>query len=410
MTQHDQPHHNPPPMTITTPQWSAWTRNFVTVALVIIGVLALIVLAPVSRILIVTFLLVFLLYVPSRFVARRTRLNFTGSVVVIYFLLISLLILGLVSFIPNASRTINSVVRDFNTRSTEAIQWLRDFEPGQGMAVVEILGVKIDLDTFVDPLNQLLVSGSVNTSTTSPLSSIDVGQILSSAGGVVGGVLGTVGDVFSIGFLGLFLSFLILLELPKYQDRTMNSIPPTYRREMIILGDKIMKVWNGFFRGQLTLGIIIGLITWLQLTLMGVPNAIVLAVIVALISLIPTIGGIIALVPLGLVPLLQGSTVFTEMQNGTFALLVVGVNLVISQFIWNVVAPKIMGDAVSLPLPVIIVGIIIGTAVGGILGAFLIVPILGSLRVVLLYIIHKINQREPFPGEHAPEITELSQL
>lgn len=394
----------------STPQWSAWMRQFVTVALVIASVLALIVLAPVSRILITTFLLVFVLYVPARFVARRTALNFTGSVVVLYIIIIGLTTIFLLNFIPSASRTVNSIVRDFNTRSTEAIQWLRDFKPGEEMAVVEVLGVRVDLDSFIEPLNQILVSGSVDTSAGSAFSGIDVGQVVSSAGSVVGGVLGTVGDVFSTGFLALFLAFLILIELPKYQGNVMHAIPTPYKREMYILMDRIMKVWNGFFRGQLTLGVIIGFITWLQLVLMGVPNPVGLAVIVALISLIPTIGGIIALVPLGLVPLLQGSTVFTQMQTGTFALLVVGVNLVISQFIWNVVAPKIMGDAVSLPLPVIIVGIIIGTAVGGVLGAFLIVPILGSLRVVLLYIIHKINQQEPFPGEYAPEITELSQL
>ncbi len=407
-TEQQSPTH-PPPVESPTPQWSAWTRQFVTIALVIIGVFALIVLAPVSRVLITTFLLVFLLYVPARFVARRTSLNFTGSVIILYVFIIGISTIFILNLIPSTTRTVNSLIRDFNTRSTQALEWLRDYEPGSGTAVIEIIGIRIDLDSLVEPLNQMLVSGSVETGE-NPLSGVDLGQILSSASGVVGGVLGTLGDVFSTGFLSLFLAFLILVELPKYQNQLMQSIPNNYKRESFILGDKIMKVWNGFFRGQLTLGIIIGIITWLQLMLMGVPNPVGLSVIVALISLIPTIGGIIALVPLGLVPLLQGSTVFTEMQHGTFALLVVGVNLIISQLIWNGVAPKIMGDAVSLPLPVIIVGIIIGTALGGVLGAFLIVPILGSLRVVLLYIISKVNQQEPFPGEQAPEITDLSRL
>lgn len=407
-TEQQSPNH-PPLVESPTPQWSTWTRQFVTIVLVIIGVFALIVLAPVSRVLITTFLLVFLLYVPARFVARRTSLNFTGSVIILYVFIIGISTIFVLNLIPSTTRTVNSIIRDFNTRSTQALEWLRDYEPGSGAAVIEIIGIRIDLDSLVEPLNQMLVSGSVETGE-NPLSGVDLGQILSSASGVVGGVLGTLGDVFSTGFLSLFLAFLILVELPKYQNQLMQSIPNSYKRESFILGDKIMKVWNGFFRGQLTLGIIIGIITWLQLVLMGVPNPVGLSVIVALISLIPTIGGIIALVPLGLVPLLQGSTVFTEMQHGTFALLVVGVNLIISQLIWNGVAPKIMGDAVSLPLPVIIVGIIIGTALGGVLGAFLIVPILGSLRVVLLYIISKVNQQEPFPGEQAPEITDLSRL
>jgi predicted PurR-regulated permease PerM len=91
-------------------------------------------------------------------------------------------------------------------------------------------------------------------------------------------------------------------------------------------------------------------------------------------------------------------------------LLVVGINLVVSQIIWNGVAPKIIGSAVALPLPVIIVGIVIGTAVGGVLGAFLVVPILGTLRVIVYYLIMKITQRDPYPNEVAEAVTDLADL
>ena len=143
----------------------------------------------------------------------------------------------------------------------------------------------------------------------------------------------------------------------------------------------------------------IAILTWLQLTLMGVQNAALVAVFCGIISLIPTVGGIIALVPLSITSFLQGSTVFTELSNGTFAILVVIVNLIITQIIWNVVAPKILGDAVNLPLPIIIVGIFIGTALGGILGAFLITPIIGTVRAIVVYVLRKIEQQNPFPGE-----------
>jgi predicted PurR-regulated permease PerM len=119
--------------------------------------------------------------------------------------------------------------------------------------------------------------------------------------------------------------------------------------------------------------------------------------------LIPTIGGIIALVPLSIIAFLQGSTVFTELSNGTLALLVVIVNLAISQIIWNVVGPKILGDAVNLPLPIIIVGVLVGAALGGILGAFLITPIIGTVRVITVYLLRKIGQQDPFPGQEPSE-------
>ena len=84
------------------------------------------------------------------------------------------------------------------------------------------------------------------------------------------------------------------------------------------------------------------------------------------------------------------------------ALLVVGINLLITQIIWNLLAPKVLGDALNLPLAVIIVGVFVGAAAGGVLGAFLVAPVIASLRVVLAYLWHKINLEDPFPGESAP--------
>ena len=66
------------------------------------------------------------------------------------------------------------------------------------------------------------------------------------------------------------------------------------------------------------------------------------------------------------------------------------------------IAPKILGDALDLPLPVIIVGVFVGAAAGGVLGAFLVAPIMATLRVLLAYLWHKINLEDPFPGETAP--------
>jgi predicted PurR-regulated permease PerM len=185
-----------------------------------------------------------------------------------------------------------------------------------------------------------------------------------------------------------------------------------YRREIYLLTTHVNSVWSGFFRGQLVICLLIGILTFLQLTLMGVGNAIGIAVIVALISLIPTIGGVIALIPMFFVPLLGGSSVpmFQNMSNVSLALLVTVIYLIWSQIVWTVVAPKILGDAVSIPLPVIILGIGVGLAIGGILGAFLIVPILGTLRLVVIYIIAKLNGRDPFPGQGQPDVVDLSTL
>lgn len=399
--------------------WSPWVRQFVAVGLVVAGVYALTLLGPILSILITTFLLSFLIFVPSRFVAKYTRLNYSSSVLLIFLFILLLIFVLVLVIAPSVAQVSRNVGTGLSTELQAFEKSILEWEPAQGNYNYTLFGLfQIDITPIAAQIREALLAAdpkaAANIAQQAILSnipsSLDVGQIVSTATQVITSLIGTFTSFFSTLFLGLFLSLLILLELPRYQNVMLTSGSVPLQRELRLIGARIMNVWQGFFRGQLLLAIIIGVITFLQLAIMGVQGAVTISIIVAVISLIPTIGGIIALIPLGLVPLLQGSTVFTEMTNGTFALLVVIVNLIISQFIWNVIAPKIMGDAVSLPLPVIIVGIIVGTALGGALGAFLIVPILGTVRVIVMYLMAKVMQRDPFPGELTPEFESLAKL
>jgi predicted PurR-regulated permease PerM len=404
------------------PEWSPWFRQFMTVALVIATVYGLTLLAPVLQILIVTFLLAFLMYVPARFIAASTRFNFQGGVLISYVILVSLMVLFILILVPNIVNFFQSIPSGLRDLQTRLVGLLESIEPNSVVLPI----VNFNMEPVLEPLRQLLLAnttlapdGTVLTDATtttavndiaSALPAFDIGQIVNVASGTIGSLLGTISGLFSTLFLAIFLSLMVLLDLPRYQNQLFHSIQPEYQRETRLLFDKIGFVWRGFFRGQVTLGVIIGFLTAIQLVLMGVRQPVVIAMIVALISLIPSIGGFISLIPLAVIPLIYGSSVFPDLGRVPFALLVVGINLVWTQVIWNVVAPKIMGDAVSLPLPVIIIGIVIGAALGGAIGAFLIVPIAGTLRVLVFYVLAKINRRDPFPGEATPELVQLSTL
>jgi predicted PurR-regulated permease PerM len=412
------------PLVTYQPEWSPWFRQFMTVALIIAVVFGLLLLVPVLQILVTTFLLAFLMYVPARYIAAETFLNFRGGVAVCYLILLLSILLFFVLLVPNVVNLLRSLPEGLVDLQERAASILKDIPPNSLMVPI----INLDLEFILAPLRQLLTpdvissldtvvtpehaeqATSTSDSMASFLPSINFGQIINVLTSVATGVFSTVTGLLTTSLLAIFLSLLILLDLPNYQSQIFSAIPPAYHREVRILMTRIGRVWRGFFRVQVTIGIIIGILTALQLTLMGAGEPVGVAVIVAIISLIPSIGGFFALIPLAIVPLITGSTVFPDMSHITFALLVVGVNLVWTQVIWNVVAPKLMGDAISLPLPLIIIGIGIGAALGGILGAFLIVPIAGSIRVVLLYILAKINARDPFPGETTPELVDLDTL
>lgn len=398
------------------PQWSPWVRQLVTVGLVIAGVYGLVLLAPVFNIVATTFLLSFLMFVPARLIAQRSPLNYTLSVVLVFIVLViaivvlvSILVPGMADLVGGISRGVRSAFTEFQI---DILRW----EPDSGPFVVEIGPVALDITRFARQLREAILAGGeegaqmAQEALLETLPELDIGNILGTATSVVFGVIGAFGQFLTTLFVGMLLSLAILLELPRYQHHIFDGLSRPARREVALLMTRINAVWVGFFRGQLLLCGMIGVVTFIQLVLMGVPTPGTLSIVVAVISLIPTIGGILALFPLALVPLLQGSTVFVDIPAGTFALLVVGINLVITQIIWNVIAPRIMGSAVNLPLPLIIVGIIIGAGLAGALGAFLIVPLMGTVRVVVLYLWAKVREQDPFPGEKTPQLEHLDEL
>jgi len=400
---------SPPPSLPTfnyAPQWAEWTRHLVVIILLVGGVVAVALLQPVFGILILALLIAFVMYRPARYLSRRKLLSYGGSVALSYAVLLVVVFVVLMLSTPilldQAAALWSSVERGFANVQTA----LADYTPEQGIA--EVFGAPIDFNFVIEPLREFLLAEPTGENGASSLA-LDVRQLLDNAlqfgttltqalAATVTGVTG----FFSTVLLAVFVSFLFLMDLPRTEKTVSDWLPESYHREYALLIDKIDSVWSGFFRGQVFIGVIIGVLTGIQLALMGISNATVLAVITGVISLIPTIGGFIALAPLSIVPLFSGSTLYPEASGISVALSVVLVNLVISQVIWNVVAPKIMGDALNLPLPVVILGVFVGASVGGILGAFLASPVIASLQVVMVYLLRKVMQRDPFPGESAP--------
>ena len=399
------------------PQFSLWVRQLLTVVLLIVGIYLLTLIAPVLPMLTVSFLIAFVMFIPSRSIARRTPVPYAVAVILLYALLIIIIVLGMLIVTPSLLSGINSLLGNLEQGFSEFALSLQALRPQD--ATVSVFGVTVNLADTVRTAQSLLLTGAVArtpgfllppTVNIPPASQqLALGSLINQVLPLFGSVSQTVTSAITgiTGFIGsfliaLFVSFLVLLDVPTTQAMLGRQIPDAYHREFALVVKRVVHVWNGFFRGQVLIGFAIGVLTFIQLSWMGISNTFTLAVLTGLISLIPTVGGILALIPLSLIPLITGSTTFPEAPHGLLALITVVINLVISQVIWNVLAPKILGDALDLPLPVIIVGVFIGAAAAGVLGAFLAAPVLATLRVLMAYTWHKINQEDPFPGEEAP--------
>jgi len=175
-----------------------------------------------------------------------------------------------------------------------------------------------------------------------------------------------------------------------------DLIPPAYKSEYSDLFQKITGSWVAFLRGQLTLMLVIFLMTYAGNLILGVPSALLLAVIAGLLELIPSVGPTLAAIPAVLLALIFGSSNF-ELNNIVFALLVVGLYVLI-QFLENqFLVPYIMGDAVDLPPLIVLIGTLAGASAFGILGALLATPIIATGNVIFQFIYRKILEPPPAP-------------
>ncbi len=127
-------------------------------------------------------------------------------------------------------------------------------------------------------------------------------------------------------------------------------------------------------RGQLILMGTMGVATGVAYTLLGLPGALLLALIAAFAEAIPIIGPLLGAIP----AILVAATVSPEL-----AVIVAGVYIVIQLVEGSVLVPLVMRNTIGLSPLLVLLSLLVGAAVGGLLGAFLAVPIVASIEIVL---------------------------
>lgn len=194
-------------------------------------------------------------------------------------------------------------------------------------------------------------------------------QAGSSLQGAQGGIVTGAMVVFEVvaGFvLSLVLTFFIVKDGDLMQ-RWMVSRLPSHRRDLAkALGRRGWSTIGGYLRGTATLGLIEGTIIGIALLLVGAHLVIPVAVLTFLAAFVPLVGAVTAGVIATLVALVSGG--FTD------ALIVGGVALFVQQFDNDLLAPLVLGRAVRLHPLVILLAITAGSAIAGLIGAFLGVP------------------------------------
>lgn len=192
-------------------------------------------------------------------------------------------------------------------------------------------------------------------------------------GGFFGAGKAVLSGFFS-AFTVLVLTLYFLASLPTVKASAYRMVPRSRRQRVTFLSEEITRRVGGYFIGQLGVATINGLLSYVMMSIIGIPYAAVLAVLVGLLGLIPMVGATIGAVLVLTVALF----------SSTADAVVVAVYYLVYQQIENyLIAPKVMSRTVSVPGAVTVVAALIGASLLGVLGALMAIP--AAAGFLLLY-------------------------
>lgn len=189
-------------------------------------------------------------------------------------------------------------------------------------------------------------------------------------------------------FFGGVLSFILIVVLSFYLsvqengvDDFLRIITPVKHHEYIIgLWQRSQRKIGYWLQGQVLLGIIIGVLVYLVLSIVGIPHPLVLAMLAAVLEIIPVFGPVLSAVPAVLIA-------FTDSGIGK-GFLLIGLYLIIHQFENHLFYPLVVKKIVGVSPIVVILALVIGFKLAGVLGAILAVP----LSAAFMEYIHDIEK------------------
>ena len=388
--------------------WDLPTKRLVLVIMLVVIVFVIYVSRQLIPLLLIAAILAYLLSPIVNF-AERFRIPRLVSTLLIFVLLITALILVPVLFLPTLIGQLRTLATfDVALTARSLFNWAND--------TIRSLPPSITIIGFEVPLHSLIEQVQADSQQTSFVPSVNdilsyIQQVLSATTNVVStsasiGV-SVVGGIFS-AFLSVLVTFFVsvymTVDAPRIQAYFHSLFPTSYRSELADLLRRIGIVWQSFLRGQLILSLVVGTMTWVALTLVGMPGALIFGILAGLLESVPNLGPILAMIPAVITALIQGSTVLEPLgvNNLGFALVTVGIYLLIQQTENNILVPRIIGDSINLHPIVVLCAVAVGLSVGGILGALLGAPIVATMRVVGSYVHAKLLDYPPFLGRPLP--------
>jgi predicted PurR-regulated permease PerM len=193
-------------------------------------------------------------------------------------------------------------------------------------------------------------------------------------GGAVGVGLAILGALLN-AFVVVVLTLYFLASLPTMKQAAYSLAPATRRERVSLLGDRILRSIGGYVSGAFVVATCAGLSTLVFLFIVGLGSyAVALAMVVALLDVIPMIGATIGAV------IVCAIAFATDIRTGVIAVIF----YIAYQQVENyVIYPKVMSRSVEIPGALTVVAALVGGTLLGVVGALLAIPTAASLLLLV---------------------------
>jgi predicted PurR-regulated permease PerM len=172
----------------------------------------------------------------------------------------------------------------------------------------------------------------------------------------------------------VFLTFFMLLEGDAWMERIYGLFSDNSQARVRKIGNDIYKTVGGYVTGNILISLVAGTSATIVLLIMGVPYAVALGLLVAVLDLIPLAGATVAGIVVSVVAFLHSIPA---------GIVVVAFVIVYQQLENHFLQPVIYGRTVQLSALAVLVSVLVGAELAGILGALAAIPVAGTLQVLI---------------------------
>ena len=296
-------------------------------------------------------LIAYILFLPTRGIEKKiekSKVKFISkkarplSVLLIYIIILVIIVIAMKFLIP---KVYESIVELINNSQSYVTNMINKFS-------------ELPEDSFLkkDFLQEAIQQ----------LKNIDIMQVLN----YIAGIFSVATSVLNV-FVAIIVSVYVLVERSKLVKALKRFVYAIFKDDT---ANKIIRYFNNsneyffkFLSSQVLDGIVIGILTSIAMSILGVKYAVLLGFFIGLFNLIPYFGAIFAVAISAIITLLTGGLV-----QAIWMLVIV---IILQQIDANIINPKIVGGSLKLSPLLVIFAVTIGGAYFGILGMFLGAPV-----------------------------------